>query len=75
MFGLGHLYYDLPLTDPTYAGPLKRLDPGDHRSSELGISENRKILFTLSLSEPLGGVCYKLIAAVIVVPPNWDAFF
>jgi hypothetical protein len=75
VFRLEHLYYDLPLTDPSYVGPLKRLDEGDHRSSELGIPEDREILFTLSLGEPLDGICYKLVAAVVAVPPAWEPFF
>ena len=72
IFRLEHLYYDLPLTDPFYVGPLKRLAEGDHRSSELGIPEDRKVLFTLSVGEPLNGICYKLVAAVVVVPPAWE---
>jgi hypothetical protein len=75
VFRLERLYYDLPLTDPSYVGPLKRLDEGDYRSPELGIPEDRKILFTLSLGEPLDGICYKLVAAVVVVPPAWEPFF
>jgi hypothetical protein len=45
---------------PTYAGPLQRRDKGDNRSSDLGIPEDRMILFTISLGEPLDGACYKL---------------
>lgn len=71
-FRLGDVSYDLPLTDPAYAGPLQRRDEGDYRSSDLGIPEDRTILFTVSLGEPLDGICYKLVAAVLVVPPAWD---
>jgi hypothetical protein len=67
-FRLGDLAYDLPLTDPTYAGPLQRRDEGDYRSSDLGIPEDGPILFTLSLGDPLDGICYKLVAAVTSLP-------
>jgi hypothetical protein len=66
-FQLGDIPYDLPLTDPTYAGPLQRRDEGDYRSSDLGIPEDGTILFTISLGDPLDGICYKLVAAVVVV--------
>jgi hypothetical protein len=67
LFQLGDVPYDLPLTDPTYAGPLERRDEGDYRSSDLGIPEDATILFTVSLGDPLDGICYKLVAAVVVV--------
>jgi hypothetical protein len=66
-FRLGDVPYDLPLTDPTYAGPLQRRDEGSYSSSDLGIPEDGKILFTVSLGDPLDGICYKLVAAVVVV--------
>jgi hypothetical protein len=66
-FRLGDVPYDLPLTDPAYAGPLQRRDEGDYRSSDLGIPEDATILFTVSLGDPLDGICYKLVAAVVVV--------
>jgi hypothetical protein len=75
MFSIEDFYYNLPLTDPAYVGPLKRLASGSHRSADLGIPENRKILFTISLGEPLDGICYKLVAAVIVVPLAWHSMF
>ena len=67
LFHLGDVPYDLPLTDPAYAGPLQRRDEGDYRSSELGIPEDATILFTVSLGDPLDGICYKLVAAVLIV--------
>jgi hypothetical protein len=74
-FRLKNFHYRLPLTDPSYVRPLKRLAAGSHRSLELGIPENRRILFTISLSEPLDDVCYKLVAAVVVVPLAWHSLF
>ena len=70
-FQLGDVPYDLPLTDPTYAGPLQRRAEGDYRSSDLGIPEDGAILFTISLGEPIEGICYKLVAAVVTVPREW----
>jgi hypothetical protein len=67
LFRLGDVRYDLPLTDPAYAGPLQRRDEGDYKSADFGISEDGTILFTISLGDPLDGICYKLVAAVIVV--------
>ncbi|MGA2737407.1 MAG: hypothetical protein ABSG65_08140 [Bryobacteraceae bacterium] len=67
LFQLGGVSYDLPVTDPAYAGPLQRRDEGDYRSSDLGISEDGTILFTISLGDSLDGVCYKLVAAVVVL--------
>jgi len=75
LFQLGDVAYDLPLTDPYYAGPLQRRDEGDYRSSDLGIPEDCTILFTISLGEPLEGICYKLVAAVVVVPREWAGRF
>ena len=74
-FQLGNAQYDLPLTDPAYVKTLNMLEPGEHPGRELWIPENRKLLFTLSLSEPFEGVCYKLVAAVIVLPAPWDPLF
>ncbi len=70
-FQLGDVSYDLPLTDPVYAGPLQRRDEGEYRSSDLGIPEDGAVLLTVSLGDPFEGSCYKLVAAVAVVPPEW----
>jgi hypothetical protein len=74
-FRLGNARYHLPLTDPAYAKTLAMLETGEHLARELWIPENPKLLFTISLSEPFEGVCYKLVAAVVVLPAAWDALF
>jgi len=74
-FRLGNSRYDLPLTDPAYAKTLNMLGEGDHPARDLWIPENRKLLFTISFSEPYEGACYKLVAAVIVVPEAWESLF
>ena len=66
-FRLGDIVYDLPLTDPAYAGPLQRRDAGQYTSADLGIPDGGTILFTISLGDPLDGVCYKLVAAVLLI--------
>jgi len=75
LFQLGDLPYDLPLTDPAHAGPLQRREVGDYRSSDLGMPEDGTLLFTISLGEPLDGICYKLVAAVVVIPSEWAESF
>ncbi len=75
VFRLGEVSYDLPLTDPAHAGPLQRRDEGEYGSSDLGIPEDGRVLFTISLGEPLDGICYKLVAAVVVIPREWMAAF
>jgi hypothetical protein len=67
LFRLSGVPYDLPLTDPVYAGPLQRRDEGDYRSCDIGIPQNSTVLLTLSLGDPLDGICYKLAAAVVVI--------
>jgi hypothetical protein len=72
--------YDLALTDPEWEHRLSSLPVGDHpQEAAPGIAATDRVLLTVSLSEPLGGqpvrnedgLCYKLAAAVIVVPPDW----
>jgi hypothetical protein len=74
-FRAGTITYDLPLTDPKYLAAAKWLPSGEHQSSELGIPDNRKLLFALSLSEPYHGAYYKLIAAIVLLPHSWQSLF
>lgn len=53
LFRLQRQDYELPLTDPAYVGRLLRREVGDYHSAELGIPQDRKILFAISLGEPL----------------------
>ena len=75
LFRLGGVPYDLPLTDPVYAGPLQRRAEGDYGSSDLGIPEDAIVLLTISLGHPFNGICYKLVAAIVVAPPAWTGHF
>lgn len=74
-FRLANIRYDLPLTDPAYVRPLTMLEPGEHPAADLWIPRDRRLLFTISLSEPFDGFCYKLVVAVVVMPPAWESFF
>lgn len=74
-FQLGHVEYDLPLTDPEFRRLLSGLSPGTHSTRELRIPQGRKLLLTISLTEPFNGFCYKLVAGVVVVPQAWDLYF
>jgi hypothetical protein len=74
-FQLLHTGYDLPLTDPARRRLLAMQPPGSHSAEDLYIPQDRKLLLTISLSEPFSGFCYKLVAGVVVLPQAWDPFF
>jgi hypothetical protein len=63
--------YDLPVTDPMWTSriirKLSQAEPGNHPQEKIGISQNSKVLLTVSLSEPFNGYCYKLAAAIVVM--------
>jgi hypothetical protein len=60
--------YDLAVTDPYWASKIKALGRGYHDISKTGISESDDVLLTVSLGEPLNGICYKLVAAIFKAP-------
>ena len=70
-FTLGSAGYNLSVTDPVWEKRLADLPPGVHRSSDAGLAADDEILLTVSLGEPYGADCYKLVAAVIVLPRSW----
>ena len=73
-FGLDGAEYNLALTDPLWENRLQHLPTGLHARSEARLKAGDDVWLTVSLSEPFapdGGDeehCYKLAAAVIVVP-------
>ena len=67
-FALGGRSFDLPVTDPEWEQRLSFLPIGVHSSEEAGISRTDRVFLTISLGEPFDGECYKLVAAVIVLP-------
>jgi len=74
-FNLGASPYGLPVTDPKYVDRLKQFPIGLHQSAEIGIPPAAKLLFTVSLSEPFNGACYKLVAAIVILPQSWSRYF
>lgn len=74
-FKLRDSLYGLPVTDPKYVDRLKQLPIGVRQSAEIGIPPARKLLFTVSLSEPFNGACYKLVAAILALPQSWSRYF
>jgi hypothetical protein len=38
-----------------------------HAKTEIGMPEDSEIIFTISLSEPFGGFCYKLVAGIVLL--------
>lgn len=77
LFRLGGQEYDLPLTDPVWRDRLKSLSVGKHASEEIGLGREEEILLTISIGEPFSPTpdapetCFKLVAAVIVLPDSW----
>jgi len=67
-FDLKGVPYNLGITDPEWKCRLCSMPPGDYSREETGIDINDDINLTISLGEPLDGFCYKLIAAVIILP-------
>lgn len=70
-FSLSGALYNLVVTDPLWEKRLSSLKIGLHPLSAAGVLKDEKILFTISLGEPHQGYCYKLVAAVIVLPELW----
>jgi hypothetical protein len=62
--------YNLSITDANFRQQLKTYAVGRYTREDLGIAATDHVLLTVSLGEPLprDGCCYKLIAAVLVLP-------
>jgi len=46
---------------------MRGLDPGLHPFRAAGIPVTSRVYLLISLSEPLNGICYKLVAGVITL--------
>lgn len=68
-FRLGSVAYDLVVTDPQWESRLSHCGLGVHDRVAAGISARDRLLFTISLGEPFHGECFKLVAAVVLIPP------
>lgn len=71
LFATSGFNYDLAVTDPPFEAQIKALKNGNHKSTALGIEDEDRLLFTISLSEPFEGNYFKLVAAVLILPANW----
>jgi hypothetical protein len=69
LFDLSGTSYSLGITDPAWETHLGGLGEGQHELDAVVGDEQREFFFTVSLGEPFNGDCYKLIAAVIALPP------
>lgn len=65
---VGHVRYDLPVTDPAMLNALIHLPVGIHSNSLLFGDKPMNTLLTVSLSEPFDGFLYKLVAGVVNLP-------
>ena len=61
--------YDLSLTDPHWRNRVSNHGPQVLRQTD------GRFLLTISLGEPLGLYCYKLVAAIVVLPAALAASF
>jgi hypothetical protein len=71
VFHLGSVRYNLSVSDPLYEARLAELPVGDHPLESAGLRASDRIWLTVSVTEPFEEQCYKLVAAVIVIPPSW----
>lgn len=70
-FTLRSAPYNLSITDQEWAKRLDHLPSGVHSLQAAGVAPDSRIVLTISLGEPYQGWCYKLVAAVIVIPDDW----
>jgi hypothetical protein len=77
-FTLGGAHSELALTDPLWEQRLASLTPGAYPRQAAALQAEDAVLLTVSLSEPFQSdsaapaCCYKLVAAVIVLPRSWQ---
>ncbi len=69
LFQLGPRAYNLVLTDPVWQQRcLRSLPDGVCTPAEAGLRDDDMAWLTISLGEPFNGYCYKLVAAILVLP-------
>jgi hypothetical protein len=71
LFQFGGVSYSLTLTDSIWEPFIASCGPGLYTPKDLGMKNEEELLFTISLGEPteFDGACYKLVAAIIELPP------
>lgn len=69
-FNLRGQSYNLAVTDPAFEERLLHLREGFHPRGAAGMGAADRVLLTISLGEPFPptGDCFKLVAAVLVLP-------
>jgi hypothetical protein len=67
-FTLSGFPYNLSVTDPIWEDRLRDLSYGAYERVVAGIDARDEVFLTISLGEPFQGSCYKLVAAVILLP-------
>ena len=67
-FLTGQVFYNLSITDPDWERRLGHLPPGFYSNADAGVCPDEKLLLTISIGEPFEQQCYKIVAAVIVMP-------
>jgi hypothetical protein len=74
LFSLAEKFYDLPVTDITWSPRIVRrlstLERNYYDNATVGIPNTSEVWLTVSLSEPFNGVCYKLVAGVVILPDS-----
>ena len=55
-------------SDDDFEHRVRREGTLEARMGDLGFGENVRTFLTISLGVPLGGKCYKLVAAVMSIP-------
>jgi len=68
-FRLGEQQYNLSVTDPRLEQRLSTLPYGEYDREAAGLNPDQRLFLTVSLGEPFQGVCFKLVAGVIALPP------
>lgn len=73
-FELQGTEYDLPITDPDWKKRIKSTEilPDMNLKCEPASAyadDDKRLLFTISISTPHNGACYKLVAGIVPVPP------
>ena len=72
VFYLGPNTFNLSVTDPPFEQRLKCFPAGVYTPASLGIPDENRLFFCLSLGEPFDdGNCYKLVAGVLLLPSSW----
>lgn len=74
-FSLDGTEYELSVSDPIWEQRLEHLPLGLHDQGVAELAAGERLVFTISFSEPApwDNCCYKLVAAVIVVPRQKNA--